>query len=74
MDRSPLRMSSTSMGAAVGLAGEYDSIMDEVIDLARSCSDDDWPTVCPNEQRSVGVLFDHIAKGNPEVVRWTRRF
>lgn len=62
------------MGAADALAAEYDSIMDEVIDVARSCSDDDWQVMCPNEQRTVGVLFDHIATGNPEVVRWVELF
>lgn len=62
------------MRAAVGLAGEYDSIMDEVADFARSCSDGDWQTICPNEQRSVGMLFDHIATGNPQVVRWVQQF
>jgi hypothetical protein len=62
------------MGAADALAAEYDSIMREAIDMARSCSEEDWQTISPNEQRTVGVLFDHLAKGNPEVVRWVQLF
>lgn len=56
------------------LVDTYDGVMAEVIAFAGSCSDDDWRTVCPGEQRSVGVLFDHIAVGNPQVVRWINEF
>ncbi len=64
----------TGMGAADALALEYDSLMSEVIRFAKTCSDEDWGTPCPNEQRTVGVIFDHIATGNPEVVRWIGEF
>lgn len=64
----------TNMAAADALALEYDSIMSEVIAFAKTCSDEDWGTPCPNEQRTVGVIFDHIATGNPEVVGWIREF
>ena len=64
----------TDMGAADALALEYDSIMSEVIAFAKTCSDEDWGTPCPNEQRTVGVIFDHIATGNPQVVVWIREF
>jgi hypothetical protein len=64
----------TDMGAADALALEYDSIMSEVIAFAKTCSDEDWGTSCPNEQRTVGVIFDHIATGNPQVVVWIREF
>jgi hypothetical protein len=56
------------------LVNDYDATMAETIALAESCSDDDWRATCPNEQRTVGVLFDHIASGNPEVVRWIGEF
>jgi hypothetical protein len=56
------------------LVADFDAVMAEVIAFAESCSDVDWRTTCPNEQRTVGVLFDHIAVGNPEVVRWIDEF
>jgi hypothetical protein len=64
----------TGMGAASQLADEYDSVMAEVIEVAESCTDEDWHVPCPNEQRTVGVVFDHIATGNPEVVAWIHEF
>ena len=48
--------------------------MAEVIAVATGCSQADWATSCINEQRSVGVVFDHIAEGNPEWVRWVQEF
>ena len=62
------------VGPASALVDDYDEVMAEVIAFAESCSDDDWRAACPNEQRTVGVLFDHIAVGNPEVVRWINEF
>jgi len=64
----------TGMGAASQLADEYDGIMVQVIELAESCSDEDWQVSCPTEERTVGVVFDHIAKGNPQVVLWVNEF
>lgn len=64
----------TGMNAASQLADEYDSMMAQVIQVAESCSDDDWKVPCPNEERTVGVVFDHLAEGNPEVVGWIREF
>ena len=60
--------------SASDLADEYDAVMADVIAIAGSCSQADWTTSCINEQRSVGVVFDHIAELNPEVVRWVREF
>ncbi|HYM15147.1 MAG TPA: DinB family protein [Dehalococcoidia bacterium] len=62
------------MGEAAELASEYDAMMERVIALAESCSDEDWGVMCPAEQRTVGVLFDHIAHGNPQVVEWVGEF
>lgn len=62
------------MGAASQLADDYDGIMAQVIEVAESCSDSDWTVACPNEGRTVGVVFDHIAAGNPQVVRWIDEF
>lgn len=64
----------TGMSAASQLADDYDSMMAQVIAVAESCSDEDWQAPCPNEERTVGVVFDHIAEGNPEVVGWIREF
>jgi hypothetical protein len=60
--------------SASDLADEYDAVMADVIAVAGGCSQADWTTRCLNEQRSVGVLFDHIAEGNPQVVRWVQEF
>jgi len=62
------------MSAAAQLADEYDTTMSEVIAFAKTCSDEDWSTICPKEERTVGVLFDHIATGNPQVVEWIEEF
>jgi uncharacterized damage-inducible protein DinB len=43
------------------LADELDSVNRDVVAFCESLSDDDWQTVVPNEQRTVGVLFQHIA-------------
>ena len=48
------------MGAAEDLAGKYVAAMAEVIGFAESASDAEWRTVCPAQERTVGVLFDHI--------------
>jgi DinB superfamily len=56
------------------LADEFDAVMADVIAVAGGCSQADWTTSCIDEQRSVGVVFDHIAEGNPEVVRWVQEF
>src|SRR5579864_1465714 len=62
------------MSESSKLADEYDAAIAEVIAFAKSCSDEDWGTLCPTEERTVGVLFDHIATGNPQVVRWVETF
>jgi hypothetical protein len=62
------------MSAASQLADEYDGMMAEVIEVAESCSDNEWKVPCTNEERTVGVVFDHIATGNPQVVEWIHEF
>jgi len=59
---------------ASDLADEYDALMAEVIAVADGCSPADWTTSCANEQRAVGVMFDHIAEINADVVRWVQKF
>src|ERR1700730_2104680 len=48
--------------------------MADVIAVAGGCSQADWTTSCIDEHRAVGVVFDHIAELNPEVVRWVQKF
>ena len=60
--------------SASELADEYDAVMADVIAVAGACSQAGWTTSCLNEQRSVGVVFDHIAEGNPQWVRWVQEF
>jgi hypothetical protein len=62
------------MSAASQLADDYDGVMAEVIACAESCSDGEWQALHASEQRSVGVMFDHISEGNPEVARWIGEF
>ncbi len=62
------------MGASSAIADEYDALMAEVLGFAESCSDDEWSVICPNEQRTAGVLFDHIAVGNPQAMGWVEEF
>lgn len=62
------------MGASSAIADEYDALMAEVLGFAESCSDDEWSVICPNEQRTAGVLFDHIAVGNPLAMGWVEEF
>ena len=66
-------VNTTGMSAS-DLADEYDAVMADVIAVAGGCSQADWTTSCMNEQRTVGVVFDHIAELNPEVVRWVQEF
>jgi hypothetical protein len=46
---------------AAVLADQLDSVHRDVVAFCESLSDDDWQAIVPNEQRTVGVLFQHIA-------------
>src|SRR2546423_14988774 len=59
---------------ASDLADEYDALIAQVIAVADDCSPADWTTNCAIEQRSVGVMFDHIAELNADVVCWLQEF
>jgi len=61
-------------GAAALLAGEFDAVLDDVIEVAEACDDEQWARRVVDEQRSVGVLFDHIAAGNDQSVEWASTF
>src|SRR5437016_13868854 len=56
------------------VAGEYDALMAQVIAVDDGGSPADWTTNCANEQRPVGVMFDHIAEIKADVVRWVQEF
>jgi hypothetical protein len=55
---------------AVELARDFDELVAEIISFAESCSAEEWRTLCPEEERTVGVVFDHIADGYVAVDRW----
>ncbi|HEV2139610.1 MAG TPA: DinB family protein [Candidatus Dormibacteraeota bacterium] len=57
-------------GAAASLADEFDTVLASVIEVAESCDDEQWKRRVIEEERSVGVLFDHIAAGNDQSVEW----
>ena len=57
-------------GAAAQLADEFDAVLADVIEAAESCDDEQWARRVVDEERSVGVLFDHIAAGNDQSVEW----
>lgn len=65
---------SQSPEVTTGLADDYDGALRAAIDFAVTCSDADWQVVSANDARSVGVVFDHIAAGNEEVIEWIRQF
>jgi DinB superfamily len=62
------------MAVGQDLATDYQETIAEVIAFAETCSDDDWQTRCPNEERTVGVLFDHVAAGNEQAMGWIQSF
>jgi hypothetical protein len=62
------------MGEAADLADQYDAMMAEVVAVAEACSGEEWRALCTNDERTVGVVFDHIAEGNSEVVLWIKSF
>src|SRR4029077_372448 len=61
-------------GAAAQLGGDFDAVLAEVIEVAESCGDEQWTRRVVDEERSVGVLFDHIAAGNDQSVEWASAF
>jgi hypothetical protein len=61
-------------GAAAQLADEFDAVLADVIRVAESCDDEQWTRPVIDEERSVGVLFDHIAAGNDQSTEWASTF
>lgn len=61
-------------GAAAQLADEFDAVLAGVIEAAESCDGEQWTRRVIDEERSVGVLFDHIAAGNDQSVEWASSF
>ncbi len=45
------------------LAARFEQASQAVIATVAQCSDEEWQTVCPAEERSVGVVAHHIAIG-----------
>ena len=61
-------------GAAALLAGEFDAVLADVIEVAESCDNEQWARRVVDQERSVGVLFDHISAGNDQSVEWASIF
>ena len=61
-------------GAAALLAGEFDAVLADVIEVAESCDNEQWARRVVDQERSVGVLFDHISAGNDQSVEWASTF
>jgi hypothetical protein len=61
-------------GAAAQLADEFDAVLADVIEVAESCDDEQWTRRVNEEERTVGVLFDHIAAGNDQSTEWASTF
>lgn len=61
-------------GAAAQLADEFDAVLAGVIEAADSCDNEQWTRRVVGEERTVGVLFDHIAAGNDQSVEWATAF
>lgn len=61
-------------GSAAQLAREFDSVLADVMQLAESCDGGQWRIQVIAEERTVGVLFDHIAAGNDQGVEWATSF
>jgi hypothetical protein len=47
------------------LAGQFEQAVAEFCDAISGLSDAQWRALCPNEERSVGVLARHVAKAIP---------
>lgn len=45
------------------LVDQFEAIHREVVAFCESLSESDWTTIIPNEQRTAGVLMQHIAFG-----------
>lgn len=50
---------------ADALAARVEEGADQLAGYVESCSEAEWRTVCPSEQRSVGVLVHHVANMYP---------
>jgi hypothetical protein len=47
------------------LADEFEQAVSEFIGTVEGLSEEQWRMLCPNEERSIGVLARHVAAGIP---------
>ena len=52
------------------LATRLEEANEAVLTVARNCSQAQWETVVPDEQRTVGVLFHHLAWLTPFIMKY----
>jgi hypothetical protein len=46
------------------LAAEFEAASNDAVAFVRSCSDAKWKAVCPDDDRTVGVVAHHMATGD----------
>jgi hypothetical protein len=52
------------------LATGVETANDELVALAESCTPEQWATIVPGEDWTVGVLCHHVAEGHLLVIGW----
>lgn len=52
------------------LISRLETATEAVITVAKACSQSQWETIVPEEERSVGTLFHHLAYATPFVMGW----
>jgi len=57
---------------AAAFADELAAVNGEAVDFVRSCSEEQWRTMVPGEDWTVGVVLHHIAEGHANGLRWLR--
>lgn len=55
------------------LVAEVEAVHTDVVETARGCTAEQWEMVVPDEERSVGVVFHHIAVIYPLVADWAQK-
>jgi hypothetical protein len=57
---------------AEALASQFEAAYNELIAAIEACTDSQWHTRCPDEERSVGVVAHHVAGALRAAAGWVR--
>ena len=63
---------SASSARAEELARQFEQLNDEVVAFVEACDDGAWRAQCADDERSVGVVAQHVADGHRAASRWVR--